>query len=102
MPEKILLYPTVLFDWGDTAIRDYPEITIPMVEYLHSTGRRLVLATSASISDEGQIHGVLARSGLDEYLLLQKHTSAEGSGLLLINELTEPEYILLHSKMIRV
>jgi len=75
-------YPTVLFDWGDTVMRDYPEITIPMVEwetveviegiadvlaYLHSSGRRLVLATSASISDEGQIRGALARGGLDAY-----------------------------------
>src|SRR6266498_1531222 len=75
-------YPTVLLDWGDTVMRDYPEITIPMVEwetveviegianvlaYLHSSGRRLVLATSASISDEGQIRGALARGGLDVY-----------------------------------
>ena len=75
-------YPTVLLDWGDTVMRDYPEITIPMVEwetveviegianvlaYLHSSGRRLVLATSASISDEGQIRGALARGGLDAY-----------------------------------
>jgi hypothetical protein len=67
MTEKPLRYPTTLFDWGDTVMRDYPEITIPMVEYLHSTGRRIVLATSASISDEDQIHGALARSGLDEY-----------------------------------
>jgi putative hydrolase of the HAD superfamily len=75
-------YPTVLFDWGDTVMRDYPEITIPMVEwerveviqgiaevlaYLRSTGRRMVLATSAAISDEGQIRGALRRGGLDIY-----------------------------------
>jgi FMN phosphatase YigB (HAD superfamily) len=63
-------------------MRDYPEITIPMVEwetieviegiaellaYLHSTGRRIVLATSAQISDEGQIWGALRRGGLDTY-----------------------------------
>ena len=75
-------YPTILFDWGDTVMRDYPEITIPMVEwerveviqgitevlaYLRSTGRRMVLATSAAISDEGQIRGALRRGGLDIY-----------------------------------
>jgi FMN phosphatase YigB (HAD superfamily) len=82
MPDNLLRYPVVLFDWGDTVMRDYPEITIPMVEwetieviegiadvleYLRSTGRRIVLATSASISDEGQIWGALARGRLDTY-----------------------------------
>ena len=82
MTETVLRYPTILFDWGDTVMRDHPEITIPMVEwetievvegiagvleYLRSTGRRIVLATSASISDEGQIRGALARGGLDTY-----------------------------------
>jgi FMN phosphatase YigB (HAD superfamily) len=82
MTERSLCYPTVLFDWGDTVMRDHPEITIPMVEwesieviesitevlaYLHSGGRRIVLATSATISDEGQIRGALARGGLDTY-----------------------------------
>jgi FMN phosphatase YigB (HAD superfamily) len=82
MPEKQLRYPTVLFDWGDTVMHDHPEITIPMVEwetievvegiadvleYLHSRGWRIVLATSAAISDEGQIRGALARGGLDTY-----------------------------------
>lgn len=75
-------YPTILFDWGDTVMRDYPERTTPMVEweaveviegiaavlaYLHSTGRQIVLATSAAISDEGQIRGALRRGGLDIY-----------------------------------
>jgi FMN phosphatase YigB (HAD superfamily) len=82
MPETQLRYPTVLFDWGDTVMYDHPEITIPMVEwetvevvegiaevfaYLRSSGRRIVLATSAAISDEGQIRGALARGGLDAY-----------------------------------
>lgn len=83
MPETSLPYPTVLFDWGDTVMRDHPEITsIPMVEwetveviegiaevlqYLRSSGRQIVLATSAEISDEGQIRGALARGGLDTY-----------------------------------
>src|SRR5690242_1887722 len=75
-------FTTVLFDWGDTVMRDHPEITIPMVvweqveviegiaevlAYLHSSGRRIVLATSAAISDEDQIRGALARGGLDTY-----------------------------------
>lgn len=82
MTEKTLRYPTVLFDWGDTVMRDHPEISIPMVEwemveviegiadvleYLRSSGRRIGLATSAEISDEGQIRGALARGGLDLY-----------------------------------
>jgi len=77
-----LRYPTVLFDWGDTVMRDYPAITIPMVqwnrvevidgvavvlEYLQNSGRRIVLATSASISNERQVRGALARGGLDKY-----------------------------------
>jgi putative hydrolase of the HAD superfamily len=82
MTEKILRYPIVLFDWGDTMMRDYPERTTPMVEWekveviegaadvlahLHSSGRRIHLATSAAISDESQIRGALARGGLDSY-----------------------------------
>ena len=82
MTKNKLPYPTVLFDWGDTVMRDYPERTTPMVEwetveviediaqvlaYLHSSGRRIVLATSAAISDEDQIRGALARAGLDIY-----------------------------------
>jgi FMN phosphatase YigB (HAD superfamily) len=82
MSETQLRYPTVLFDWGDTVMYDHPEITTPMVEwgtievvegiadvlaYLHSSGRRIVLATSAAISDEYQIRGALARGGLDQY-----------------------------------
>ena len=75
-------YPTILFDWGDTVMRDYPAITIPMVQwnkvevidgvadvltYLQKSGRRIILATSASISNEKQIWGALKRGGLDEY-----------------------------------
>ena len=82
MTQNNLRYPTILFDWGDTVMRDYPERTAPMVEwesvevidsiadvlaYLHSTGRRIVLATSAEISNEAQIRGALARGGLDRY-----------------------------------
>ena len=82
MSETQPRYPTIFFDWGDTVMRDHPEITIPMVEwetveviegiadvlaYLHSSGRRIVLATSAAISDENQIRGALARGGLESY-----------------------------------
>jgi FMN phosphatase YigB (HAD superfamily) len=82
MSQNNLRYPTILFDWGDTVMHDYPERTNPMVEwesvevidgiadvlaYLHSTGRRIVLATSAAISDEEQIRGALKRGGLDAY-----------------------------------
>ena len=63
-------------------MRDNPASGIPMVQwetvdviegiagllkYLQSSGRQIVLATSASISDEGQIRGALARGGLDGY-----------------------------------
>jgi FMN phosphatase YigB (HAD superfamily) len=82
MAEKTLRYPTVLFDWGDTVMRDDPASSVPMVEwrtievvagiadalaYLRSSGRRIVLATSASISTESQIWAALARGGLDGY-----------------------------------
>ena len=82
MTANQLLYPTILFDWGDTVMRDDPALTVPMVEwqtveiidgivdvleYLRSSGRRAILATSAEISDESQIRGALARVSLDEY-----------------------------------
>ena len=82
MTENSLRYPIVLFDWGDTVMHDYPKITTPMVEWetvevvegitdvlvdLQSSGRRIVLATSASISDESQIRGALRRGGVDIY-----------------------------------
>jgi putative hydrolase of the HAD superfamily len=82
MAEKSLRYSTVLFDWGDTVMRDDPASTVPMVEwetvevvegirdvlaYLHASGRQMILATSAAISGEGQIRGALRRGGLDPY-----------------------------------
>ena len=82
MTRKSLLYSTVLFDWGDTVMRDDLASTLPMVEwptveviegiadvleYLHSSGRSIGLATSAAISDEEQIRGALARGGVDRY-----------------------------------
>ena len=82
MSKSLLRYPTVLFDWGDTVMHDDLALTVPMVEWstieiiegiedvlkdLHSSGRRMILATSAAISDEGQIRGALARAELDSY-----------------------------------
>ena len=75
-------YPTILFDWGDTVMYDDPAVTVPMAEWaavhavegiadvladLHSSGRRIILATGAVVSDESQIRGALARVGLDSY-----------------------------------
>ena len=77
-----LRYPTILFDWGDTVMYDDPSMTVPMVEwkkvevvdgiaevlaYIHASGRKIILATSADVSDERQILGALARGGLDRY-----------------------------------
>ena len=82
MADKSLRYSTVLFDWGDTVMRDDPASSVPMVEWetvevvegiadvldhLRSSGRQIVLATSASISDETQIRGALRRCGLEAY-----------------------------------
>jgi FMN phosphatase YigB (HAD superfamily) len=82
MTENPLRYSTILFDWGDTVMVDDPASTVPMVEWtkievvegiadvladLRSSGRRIILATGASISDEGQIRGALARAELDSY-----------------------------------
>ena len=33
MADNPLRYPTVLFDWGDTVMRDDPASTVPMVEW---------------------------------------------------------------------
>lgn len=77
-----LSQPYVLFDWGDTVMPDDPASTMPMIEWptvqavegiaellahLHASGRTCILATSASISDEAQIRGALARVGLETF-----------------------------------
>jgi FMN phosphatase YigB (HAD superfamily) len=82
MTENLPRYPTVLFDWGETVMHDDLSITTPMVEwenihtvegikevlqYLYNSGRQMILATSASISDEAQIRGALVRAELDSY-----------------------------------
>jgi len=75
-------YPIILFDWGDTVMYDDPALTVPMAAWtavhavegiadilsdLHASGRQIILATGAMVSDEGQIRGALARAGLDSY-----------------------------------
>lgn len=77
-----LSYPTVLFDWGDTVMYDNPSLTAPMAEWstvhavegiaealadLQTSGRRIILATGAMVSDESQIRAALAKVGLDSY-----------------------------------
>jgi putative hydrolase of the HAD superfamily len=79
---KPIRYPIVIFDWGDTVMKDDPASNVPMVEwetveavegieavlaYLQSSGRRIALATSATISDEAQIRAALGRVGFDHY-----------------------------------
>ncbi len=78
----ILSQPYVLFDWGDTVMPDDPASTTPMIEWptvqavegiaevlahLQASGRTCILTTSASISDEAQIRGALARVGLERF-----------------------------------
>lgn len=82
MVNQPVRYPVVLFDWGDTVMRDDPASSLPMVEwqtvavvegiedvlgYLRSCGREIILATSADVSDEEQIRGALRRAGLADY-----------------------------------
>jgi FMN phosphatase YigB (HAD superfamily) len=75
-------YSVILFDWGDTLMKDDPTQNIPMVEWpqveivtgveallesLHTQGRIIALATSADVSTEAQIRAALARVNLDRY-----------------------------------
>jgi len=75
-------YPIILFDWGDTVMYDDPALTVPMAEWtevhpvegvadmlaeLHASGRQIILATGAMVSDEGQIRAALDRAGLNTY-----------------------------------
>jgi putative hydrolase of the HAD superfamily len=75
-------YPIILFDWGDTVMYDDPASAAPMAEWqavhavegiadvladLHASGRQIILATGAMVSDEGQIRTALAHAGLDAY-----------------------------------
>jgi FMN phosphatase YigB (HAD superfamily) len=53
-----------MVEW--TAVRAVEGIA-DVLAYLHASGRQIILATGAMISDEGQIRGALARAGLDSY-----------------------------------
>ena len=71
MTKNPLRYPTILFDWGNTVMLDDPASTIPMVEwqtveviegiayvleYLHPSGRRIVLARGGLASYFSRIY----------------------------------------------
>jgi putative hydrolase of the HAD superfamily len=70
----------VLFDWGGTLMRDFPDACGPMVDWpcvelmphaaetlatLRARGWRTALATNAADSSEAQIRAALARVGVD-------------------------------------
>ena len=73
----------VLFDWGDTLMRDFPDFTGPMATWprvevcahavealsvLRSMGWLLALATNAADSAESDVWAALRRGGLDGLL----------------------------------
>jgi len=75
-------FSAILFDWGDTVMKDDPAQTASMVDWpkveiisgvdkllesIHTDGRVLALATGAAVSNEPQIRGALKRVGLDQY-----------------------------------
>jgi putative hydrolase of the HAD superfamily len=77
-----MLVQAVVFDWGDTLMRDLPTNTGPMaswprVEVVPGTRQalqalhgkyRLALATNADQSDSDQVRTALRRVGLDEFI----------------------------------
>jgi putative hydrolase of the HAD superfamily len=74
-------YPFVIFDWGDTIMKDDPVLQTPMFEWrvveamdgaeevlrALSADRIIVMATGAAQSSEFDIHQALQRVGLDQY-----------------------------------
>jgi putative hydrolase of the HAD superfamily len=72
----------ILFDWGDTLMRDFKEFEGPMkdwprVESIPGTAELLAtlqpdwilaIATNAEVSDEADIRAALQRAGLDQFL----------------------------------
>lgn len=73
--------PVLLFDWGDTLMRDFPGHTAPMADWpyvealpgvyetlskLHPNWR-LCVASNADVSDEPEIHRALQRADLDKW-----------------------------------
>ncbi len=74
-------YPYIMFDWGDTIMKDDPSLDIPMVQWprveaikgagdvlraLHME-RTIVMATSADRSGEAEIRAALRRVDLEAY-----------------------------------
>jgi FMN phosphatase YigB (HAD superfamily) len=77
----MMQYPFVMFDWGDTIMKDDPTLKTPMYQWptvetvdgaeevlriLH-TQRTIIMATGAAQSDEAAIHLALQRVNLDSY-----------------------------------
>jgi putative hydrolase of the HAD superfamily len=77
----MLDYPYIMFDWGDTIMKDDPSLDIPMMQWpqveaiegaeevlraLH-THRTIVMATSADRSSEDEIRAALRRVDLEAY-----------------------------------
>jgi FMN phosphatase YigB (HAD superfamily) len=77
----MIQYPYIMFDWGDTIMKDDPSLDIPMVQWpqveaiegaeevlraLH-VDRTIVMATSADRSGEAEIRAALRRVNLADY-----------------------------------
>jgi FMN phosphatase YigB (HAD superfamily) len=74
--------PVLLFDWGDTLMRDDPGLTTPMADWPHvealpgvsetlvqiQDGWRFCVASNADVSDEAAIWRALGRVGLDRWI----------------------------------
>ena len=74
-------YPFVMFDWGDTIMKDEPTWKLPMFQWpaveaidgaeevlsaIHAQ-RKIVMATGADQSDEAEIRRALQRVKLNDY-----------------------------------
>jgi HAD superfamily hydrolase (TIGR01509 family) len=73
--------PVLLFDWGDTLMRDFPEYTTPMADWprveimpgvmetlaLLQPAWRLCMASNAAVSDEPDIRRALLRVDIDRW-----------------------------------
>ncbi len=98
----------VLFDWGGTLMREFPEFEGPMADWprveavpgaeealraLH--GRyALAVATNAALSDERLVRAALARVGLDPYVSVV--VTARDLGL------AKPDPVFFHAALERV
>lgn len=73
--------PVLIFDWGDTLMRVFPDQQGPMMEWPRveevpgagltlaklAAGYRLLVATNAGASTSAQVRLALARAGLDDF-----------------------------------